>query len=102
MKEITQISDIPVIEGGYGIRRRLFFENGYGISVITGSSSFKCNGYNDYEVAVIVEGEDGVEVCYTTEITNDTLGYQTEEEVIAIANRIQNFASLQTIVNLIF
>ena len=62
----------------------LFFDNNYGVSVITGRGSYT-DINNPYEVAVLYDGE----LCYTTHITNDVLGYQTKESVSTIMKQIQ-------------
>lgn len=58
-----------------GTKAEATFNNGYGASVITGDyfyTSDKC----PYEVAVLYEGS----LVYDTPITDDVLGYLTEEE----------------------
>jgi len=63
-----------------------FFENGYGISVITG-------GYGDkerpFEVAVLKGTEGKAEPCYDTPITNDVIGFLSSYEVDALATEIE-------------
>jgi len=63
----------------------MYFPNGYGISVLLGKM-FYSNGVNTYEVAILRDGG----ICYTTNITNDVLGGQTEEMVTKIMEDIQN------------
>lgn len=77
---------------GFGEVARLNFDNGYGISVITGNegSGFAFNGvYGDsehpYEVAVLWNGE----LTYETPITDDVIGYQTEADVEDLMRQIQ-------------
>lgn len=61
------------------------FDNGYGVSVIFGST-FYSNGINTYELALT--NKDGL--CYDSDITNnDVLGYITEEEVSETMKKIQ-------------
>lgn len=59
------------------------FGNNYGVSVIN-------FGYGSeeglYELAVLFNNE----LCYTTEITDDVIGWLTEDEVSAIMIDIQN------------
>lgn len=62
----------------------MWFENGYGISVVKGSM-FYSNGIDTYEVAVIKKGG----VCYDTPIANDVIGYIEADEVSNIMKRIQ-------------
>lgn len=68
-----------------GEQAHLSFNNGYGISVITGYGSYS-NENKPYEIAVLFNNE----LCYTTEITNDVIGWLDEEEVSEIMIKIQN------------
>jgi hypothetical protein len=61
------------------------FDNGYGASVI--STSFSYGGKHGlYELAVLKDGD----LCYTTPITNDVLGWLNESDVNKILTDIQN------------
>ena len=55
------------------------FPNGYGAFGLYG------DGVHSFEVAVLKNGQ----VCYDTPITNDVMGYQTEEEVTDILRQIE-------------
>ena len=59
-----------------GIRAVVEFPNHYGASVVTGPYFY---GRSDapYELAVMYEGK----ICYTSGLTDDVLGYLTEDEV---------------------
>lgn len=61
------------------------FPNKYGISVIFGKQVYS-NGKDTYEVAVLYKKQ----LCYTSPITDDVLGYQTKEEVTEIMKQIQD------------
>lgn len=63
---------------------KMFFENGYGISVLFGSM-FYSNGVDSYEVGVLKGGT----LCYDTPITNDVIGYIPAAEVSDIMRKIQ-------------
>lgn len=63
---------------------KMEFENGYGVSVITGSSAYS-NEQRPYEVAVLYKGD----ITYNTHITDDVIGYQTEEGVTEIMAKVQ-------------
>ena len=66
---------------GYGYTCN--FDNGYGISIIKHSGSY--GGTDDqFEVAVLK----GDRICYTTPITNDVLGWLTEDEVVFAAKKV--------------
>ena len=62
---------------------RVYYPNGYGASIIKFKGSY---GHLDdlWEVAVLLDDK----LCYDTPITDDVLGYLTEEEVVAVCNDI--------------
>lgn len=65
-------------------KKKLYFSNGYGISVVKGP--FTYGGDEDlWECAVLHRGT----ICYSTHITNDVIGYCTEEKVTEIMKQIQ-------------
>ena len=68
-----------------GTQRVYKFPNGYGASVIRhqGSYGFKSGLW---ELAVLDSSGD---LCYSTPITNDVIGYLTDEEVILKLNEIR-------------
>ena len=77
---------------GPGTQAILFFPNGYGVSVIAGSI-FYTNCEEPYELAVLLGGEKKPSLTYATPITNDVIGYLTEEKVTAIMKDVQNLPS---------
>lgn len=68
--------------GTFKTQARLDFENGYGVSVITGGYG---NDSAPYELAVM---KDGV-ICSDTYITDDVLGWLTDLEVTEIMRKVQ-------------
>jgi hypothetical protein len=77
-----EFKELPDMSGRYC---RIMFENGFGASVICHKYSY---GGKDglYELAVLdTEGE----ITYDTPITDDVIGYLTEEGVTAILAEIQ-------------
>jgi len=68
-----------------GVQARMFFDNGYGVSVV---KSLYTYGGSDglYELAIF--GKDG-HITYDTPITNDVMGYLKEDEVTDILKQIQ-------------
>lgn len=69
-----------------GIQGRMSFNNGYGVSVVR--SDYTYGGDKGlYELAVL---NDSGGLCYDTEVTDDVLGYLTEEEVSDAMGRVQN------------
>jgi len=80
--EFDKISDEPFMSG---VRSRMVFENGYGVSVISHTYSY---GGKDglFEIAVL--DEDG-DLTYNTSVTNDVIGYLNPEEVTEIMKQVQ-------------
>jgi hypothetical protein len=69
-----------------------FYQNGYGISIICNEFSY---GGRDglFEIAVLIGDEDNYEICYTTPIASDVIGYLTSEEVNSIIEDIKKLTS---------
>lgn len=78
-------SDLQFGEHLGGIRAFTEYPNGYAASVVRFRGSY---GYEAglYEVAVIRDG-DGI--CYDTPITDDVLGWLTEDKVTETLNAIE-------------
>lgn len=64
-------------------RRVVWFPNGFGASVIQGEYSY---GGKDKLYEVAVKNKRGL--CYTTDITNNVIGFLTKAEVIKLLGRI--------------
>ena len=69
-----------------GVRSRMMFENGFGVSVVSHTYSY---GGKDglFEVAVL--DKDG-DLTYNTPVTNDVVGYLNPDEVTEIMEQVQN------------
>ncbi len=67
-----------------GIRYEFKFENRYGASVIKRIGSYGSQ-YDLFEVAVLKDGH----LCYDTEITDDVIGYLSNERVLELLQRIK-------------
>lgn len=68
---------------------KFVFPNGYGASVVKGIGSY---GYEQglYELAVLIkESDNNYELCYDTSITDNVLGYLTNNEVLEILEKIK-------------
>jgi hypothetical protein len=65
------------------------FANGYGASVIRSSSSYG-GDQGLYELAVLL----GDELCYTTPITDDVLGWLKPEDVTRLLGEIEALPAL--------
>ena len=66
------------------------FDNGYGASVIKNPGSYG-NKQDLFELAVIkfIDGYNW-KICCSTEITDDVIGYLTNDEVLDLLERIKN------------
>lgn len=66
------------------------FENGYGASVVKNIGSYG-NRQDLFELAIIrFTDEFTWNLCYSTEITNDVIGYLTNDDVLELLERIKN------------
>ena len=72
--QFERINDAPYMVGK---KSRMHFDNGYGVSVVSHSYSY---GGRDglYEIAVLDSND---ELTYDTPVTNDVIGYLTEEDL---------------------
>lgn len=66
------------------VQTKLFFDNGYGVSVIRHIGSY---GYHQglYELAVLAGTPDEYDLCYDTPITGDVAGWLTADDVFDLA-----------------
>lgn len=69
---------------GFDTQAVMYFKNNYGVSVITGRSAYS-NEEKPYEVAILYNNE----ITYSTPITDDVLGYNTEKDVSNIMIKVQ-------------
>ena len=80
--EFEKIEDAPF---QIGVKCKMVFENGYGVSVVCHTHSYGSkNGL--FEIAVL--GKDG-DLTYDTPVTNDVIGYLSREEVTDIMEQVQ-------------
>jgi hypothetical protein len=80
--EFEKIEDAPF---QIGVKCRMMFENGYGVSVVSHTHSY---GGKDglFEIAVLdKEGE----ITYKTPVTNDVIGHLNPDEVTEIMGHVQ-------------
>ena len=85
---MTTFNDLTFnkLPDGMGIQCRIEFPNGYGASIVKGPYTY---GGRDglFELAVLGAGG---EITYDTPLTNDVLGYLSEEDVEHYVNEIKN------------
>lgn len=80
--------DFQPIQMGDGTIARINFDNGYGASVVQSPHSY--GGDDDlYELAILKNNY----ICYDTPITNDVIGYLSEEKVTDYLHKIQELKS---------
>ncbi len=68
-----------------GVVARIFFDNGYGASVVKHQYSYG-GDRGLYELAVL--DKDG-NLCYDTPVTNDVIGYLRPQDVTDVMEKIQ-------------
>ena len=73
-----------------GKHARITFDNGYGISVLSGGEHFY-TADGTYEVGVLKNDF----IYYGTPITDDVSGYQTPEQITEIMKEIQSYTQNQ-------
>lgn len=76
-----------------GIQRIYRFDNGYGASVVRFTYSYGFE-LGLWELAVIKFNGEDYELVYDTEITNDVIGYLSEDEVDNLLTQIEALPSL--------
>ena len=74
----------PNVFMGFNTKATMHFDNGYGVSVITGDQAYS-DSEHKYELAVLK----GDEICYSTDITDDVLGHLDEDGVTAAMIKVQ-------------
>lgn len=69
---------------GNGLQAVMNFDNDYGVSVVKFNGSY---GYNSdlWEVAILYKDA----LTYNTDITDDVLGYQTDQDVTDVMEKVQ-------------
>ena len=71
-----------------GVQKQYRFDNGYGASVVLHSGSYG-NEQDLWELAVIKWDGENYDLVYTTDITDDVIGYLTLDEVEEILGRVE-------------
>lgn len=71
-----------------GVISQIFFENGYGVSVIRNSFSYG-NELGLYELAILKGIKGKYEIYYDSGITDDVIGYLTCSKVSSYMKKVQ-------------
>jgi hypothetical protein len=74
-------------------RAKLFFKNGYGISVLFHPYVSKDYHNQQYEIAVLKGVEEAWDICYDTSVTSDVLRCDKSREVDDLMKKIQELKS---------
>jgi hypothetical protein len=78
---------------GDGISGKIFFDNGYGVSVVRFKINDRYSSYtnneNEWELAILFGNEKEWELTYNTPITNDVIGWLSEDKVTDIMKKVQ-------------
>ena len=85
MKTFKDLVFTPHFSDESGVQARMTFDNGYGVSVIKTLFSYGGNK-GLYELAVL---DSSGSITYDTTITDDVLGYLSEDEVTENMIKIQ-------------
>ena len=75
-------------EKGFDTHAVMFFDNDYGISVITGEDAYT-DDKHPYECAVIKRSEVGYCMVYDTPITDSVIGFCNKDKITEIMKQIQ-------------
>ena len=66
------------------------FDNGYGASVVCHKFSYGGDlGLKELAVLTFPDDDERYELCYSTEITDDVLGYLSDEDVADLLVKIE-------------
>lgn len=84
---------------GVGECSKMFFPNGYGVSVVrfklpSGGGSYTSSD-NDWEVAILIGDQQHWDLCYITELTDDVLRWQSDEDVTNIMKHLQRLPMVE-------
>jgi hypothetical protein len=89
MSKFQQLPSTPVFDG---VQHKVFYPNDYGASIVKHQYSYG-GSLGKWELAVLKGTEKKWDLCYNTPITNDVLGYLSEQEVDSILQEIENLPS---------
>ena len=85
---MSNITDVIIRSINGGTQTLVFFSNGYGASVVKHRWSY--GGDRDlFEIAVLIGNTEKWRITSDTEITDDVLGYQTDDDVKNVLQQIR-------------
>ena len=89
IKYMKAITDVIVRSLNGGTQTLVFFENGYGASVVKHNFSY---GSDEglFEIAVLAGSKDNWRITYDTDITEDVLGYLNDNDVANVLEQISD------------
>ena len=90
--EDLTFSPHPNFGMGFDTQAKMFFDNGYGVSVVTGSSA-----YGKYEIAVLVGNSDSWKLTYDTSVTDDVIRCYSEQEVTDYLKDVQELENIKVL-----
>lgn len=85
---MSNFTDVKVRSLNGGTQTVVFFDNGYGASVVQHKYSYG-GDRGLFEIAVLLGNMDKWDICYSTDITDDVLGYLNDDEVAETLNKIK-------------
>lgn len=92
--KVKHFEDLVFDKFGYGERALIFFDNGFGASVIKHADFVVADANFPYELAVLDGDKDQWGLCFTTSITQDNcLGSLSKNDVTRYLIKIQNLNS---------
>lgn len=82
----------PLI-GSDGVQAKMFFDNGYGVSVVRFYIDKRPGSYtegdDDWELAVLKGTDEKWAITFETEVTEDVLGYLSKDDVTEAMKKVQ-------------
>lgn len=91
---MSKITDVIIHSLHGGVQTIVFFDNGYGASVIQHKWSY--GGQEGlFEIAVLKGNKNNYDICYGTYITDDVLGYQDNKDVENVLKKISELENAE-------
>jgi len=75
---------VSMKEIGFKTHAKMYFKNGFGVSVITGESAYTY-AEGKYEIAILFNRN----ITYDSGLTDDVIGYQTANDINNIMQEVQ-------------